>query len=100
MIGPKKINLSTFKEKIQDYPCVKSVRIRSYSGPYAVLMRENMDQNNSEYENLSRSGLDFLKSILYGLSSQKIVKQFSRFSTLKNLFICGELHIAAFKLYR
>ena len=26
--------------------CVKSVRIRSYSGPYSVRMRENADQNN------------------------------------------------------
>ena len=29
--------------------CVKSFRIRSYSGPYLVRMRENTDQNNSEY---------------------------------------------------
>ena len=59
-----------------------------------------MDQNNSEYEHLSRSGLDFLKGIPYRLSSQELVKRFSRSSTLKNLFICCELHIAAFKLYR
>ena len=50
--------------------CVKNVRIRSYSGrhfpafglreilfifPYSVQMRENADQNNSEYEHLLRS---------------------------------------------
>ena len=29
--------------------CVKSVRIRSYSGPYSVRMRENTDQIDSEY---------------------------------------------------
>ena len=29
--------------------CVKSVRIRNYSGPYSVRMRKNADQNNSEY---------------------------------------------------
>ena len=34
--------------------CVKSVRIRSYPGlhlecPYSAQMRENADQNNSEY---------------------------------------------------
>ena len=29
--------------------CVKSVRIQSYSGPYSVRIRENADQNNSEY---------------------------------------------------
>ena len=31
-----------------DIHCVKSVVIRSYSGPYSVRMRENTDQNNSE----------------------------------------------------
>ena len=35
--------------------CVKSVRIRSYSGPYSVRMLENTDQNNSEYEHFLRS---------------------------------------------
>ena len=59
-----------------------------------------MDQNNSKYERSSCSGLDFLKGIPYGLSSQELVKLFSCSSTLKNLFICGELQIAAFKLYR
>ena len=36
--------------------CVKSVRTRSCSGPYSVRMRENKDQNNSEYGHFSRSG--------------------------------------------
>ena len=35
--------------------CVKSVRIRSYSAPYSVQMRENKDQNNSEYGHFSHS---------------------------------------------
>ena len=35
--------------------CVKSVRIRSYSGPYSVRMRKNTDQNNSEYGHFLRS---------------------------------------------
>ena len=35
--------------------CVKAVRIRSYSGPYSVRMRENKDQNDSEYGHFSRS---------------------------------------------
>ena len=34
---------------------VKSVRIRSYSGLYSVRMRENADQNNSEYGLFSRN---------------------------------------------
>ena len=35
--------------------CVKNVRIRTYSGSYSVRMRENTDQNNSEYGHLLRS---------------------------------------------
>ena len=35
--------------------CVKSVRIRSYSGSYSVRMRENKDQDNPEYGHFSRS---------------------------------------------
>ena len=34
---------------------MKSVRIRSYSGQYLVRMRENTDQENSEYEHFLRS---------------------------------------------
>ena len=45
---------------------VKSVRIWSYSGPYfphsdliySIRMRENADQNNSEYKHFSRSVSD------------------------------------------
>ena len=33
----------------------KSVRFRSYSGPYSVRLRENMGKNNSEYEHFLRS---------------------------------------------
>ena len=39
----------------QNSQCVKSVRIRSFSGPYSVRMRENKDQENSEYGHFSRS---------------------------------------------
>ena len=35
--------------------CVKSVRIRSYSGLHSVQMPENTDQNNSEYGHFLRS---------------------------------------------
>ena len=44
------------RHRIHDVLCTKSVRIRSYSGPHSVQMRENEDQNNSEYEHFSRSG--------------------------------------------
>ena len=57
---------------MEKYHCVKSVRIRSFSGPYfpafglnmdryrvslqnSVRMRENTDQDNSEYGHFSRS---------------------------------------------
>ena len=38
----------------KNFHCVKSVRIRSYGGPYSVRMRENTDQNNSKYGHFSR----------------------------------------------
>ena len=38
--------------------CVKSARIRSYSCPYLVRMRENTDQNNSEYGHFSRNDVE------------------------------------------
>ena len=41
---------------------VKSVRIRSYSGPYFPAFRLNTDQNNSEYGDFSRSGTIDMKS--------------------------------------
>ena len=36
---------------------VKSVLIRSYSGPHSIQIWENMDQNNSEYRHFLRSGI-------------------------------------------
>ena len=36
---------------------VKSVLIRSYSGPHSIQIRENTDQNNSEYRHFLRSGI-------------------------------------------
>ena len=35
--------------------CLNSVHIRSFSGPFSVQMRENMDQKISEYKHFSRS---------------------------------------------
>ena len=40
---------------VEVYHCIKTVSIRSYSGPYSVRMRENTDQNDSEYGHFSRS---------------------------------------------
>ena len=42
-------------------PSVKSVRIRSYSGPYSFQMQENRDQNNSECKHILRSVEDELR---------------------------------------
>ena len=41
-------NGKTITVSIDAY-CLKSVRIRSYSGPYSVRMWKNPNQNNSEY---------------------------------------------------
>ena len=41
--------------KMEYSHCVKSVRIRSYSGPYLVQMRDNAQQNKAKYGHLSRS---------------------------------------------
>ena len=59
-MGDFNINLLNAVTNIIISHCVKSVRIRSYSGPHfpafelnmerhGVRMRENADQNNSEY---------------------------------------------------
>ena len=67
--------------KHHHYHCVKSVSIRSYSrpyfpafqlntgsiSPYSVRMRENTDQNNSEYWHFSRSAFLFIEFFLIGL---------------------------------
>ena len=46
---------------------LRSVRIRSYYGPYSVRMLENTDQNNSEYGQVVS---DFLESNRHVRSSQ------------------------------
>ena len=43
------------KQHLNKRHCVKSVHVRCYSGPYSVRMRENTDQNNSEYGDFLRS---------------------------------------------
>ena len=48
--------------------CVKNVLIRSYSDPYSSRMRENTDQNNSEYGHFSRSHGPFLHALKMFLS--------------------------------
>ena len=45
-----------FLQKLINVHYVKNVRIRSYSGPYSVQIRENTGQNNSKYGNFLRSG--------------------------------------------
>ena len=61
--------ISLYLNAWDDFHCVKSGRIRSFSGPYfpafglhterysvkSVQMRENMDQKKSEYGHFSRS---------------------------------------------
>ena len=40
---------------LNSFHCIKSVRIRRFSSPYLVRMRENTDQKNSTYEHFSSS---------------------------------------------
>ena len=92
--------------------CVKSVPIQSYSGPhfpafvlygeirsiqselfglysnyteYSVRMRENADQNNSEYDHFSRSVVFlsfFHENVNVGSLSIKFINFFHEFTTL------------------
>ena len=48
-------NLRKLPKFLREMNCVKSVRIRSYSGPYSVRMQENTGRNISEYGHLLRS---------------------------------------------
>ena len=66
--------------------CVKSVRIRSYSGPYSVKMRENTDQNNSEYGHFSRSGCSQGKVNIAAVTSDFL------FTFIKELLV-GRFHV-------
>ena len=45
-------------------PYVKSARMRSFSGPYIVCMRENTDQNNCQYGHFLRSDNHNLNNII------------------------------------
>ena len=48
-----------------NHHCVKSVRIRSYSGPYFPAFGLNTLQNNSEYGHFSRSAFWPITSIIF-----------------------------------
>ena len=47
--------LIVFNLVIEVIQNIKSVRIRSFSGPYSIWMWGNTDQKNSEYGHFSRS---------------------------------------------
>ena len=50
------LTLKTFFTFAEEYiHCVKSGPVRISSGTYSVPIRENADQNNSEYEHFSHS---------------------------------------------
>ena len=44
-----------FSSKIDKHQCLKSVRIRDFSGPYFTAFELNTDQQNFEYGHFSRS---------------------------------------------
>ena len=51
---------------------MKSVRIRSYSGPYSVRMRENAGHNNSEFGHFSRSECKPNKNLAFQNQIEKL----------------------------
>ena len=63
--------------KIYYEHCVKSVRIRSFSGPYSVQMRENTEQENYEYGHFSRCG-SILRKIVRLLTVTHFYKELSK----------------------
>ena len=72
------------------FHCVKSVRIRSFSGPYSVQMREKTNQKNSEYGHFSRSGLSdiFLNRCAeYQNTRKNLFLRVSDWKFLVNIFI-------------
>ena len=58
-----------FSENFSDSYYVKSVCIRSYSGPYLPVFGLNTEQNNSEYGHFLRTDFkeDFLWQTLWGM---------------------------------
>ena len=76
MVYGRLVQTSNRQKHSEKLHCLKSVRIRSFSGPYfpafglnterysvslpSVPMRENTDQKNSEYEQFLRSAIFFI----------------------------------------
>ena len=87
--------------------CIKSVRIRSYSGPhfpafelnterlrispYSVRMRENADQTNSKYRHFSCSRYWIYNSVKYDQEFLEILLNWLVSTFTLNLWICGIL---------
>ena len=77
--------------KYQNMDCVKSVRIRSYSGPYfphsdwiqrvrsvypySVRMRKNADQNNSEYGHFLSSDVQQSQGMIEYMSTRALIQK-------------------------
>ena len=86
--------------------CVKSARIRSYSvirsiPPYLIRMRENTDQNNSEYRHFSRSVYQPNMN-MYGTITQRVdSKRLKFFKKLRwwDPFSCIKIWILRMYLY-
>ena len=90
----KQISIHWAFQKIS-YPasCVKSVRIRSYSGPHFPAFRLNTDQNNSEYGHFLRSDthqvyFKFTRKTSLHITFTKKFTSYSRFAAdnQKNIY--------------
>ena len=82
-------------KELQGVHCVKSVPIRSYSGPYSVRMRGNTDQNNSEYWHFSRL-IRFLLIEIFG----DISVEYDMKLSLREKFSYSELFWSVFSRTR
>ena len=73
--------------------CLKCVHIRSYSGPYSVQVRENTDQNNSEYGHFSRSTEHFV-----AIASSLVSFELKTYNEIFNWKIGYQVYISRKKL--
>ena len=62
------------KETTKIFDCVKSVRIRSYTGPFFLTLGLNTDQNKSEYRYFLRSA-----TVAIWIEIRRDARQFENF---------------------
>ena len=84
---PHIYNIYTPDQPISTQHCMKSIRVRSFSGQYFPAFGLNMDQKNSEYEHFSRSA----KFHCYTLWKREKTKGFLTFLGDIEMVHCAKL---------